>query len=102
MSALTDRLKAHAANLAASWNNDTGWGDDEDGADIFLFQAEGFVLVIYAVEQTGWGWRVSDEQSGFEYARSEKHHPIDEVMPEAWRAFARLIRRLNTDKGRIP
>ena len=102
MSALTDRLKAHAANLAASWNNDTGWGDDEDGADIFLFQAEGFVLVIHYVAANGWGWRISHVQGGFENARSEKYYPIDEVMLEAWQAFAGFIRRLNTGKGPIP
>ena len=55
----------------ASCDDDTGWGDDEEGADIFLFQAEGFVLAIYYVEYAnGWGWRISHEQSGFENARS--------------------------------
>ena len=81
--ALTRCLKAHAANLAASWDNDTGWGDDEEGSDIFLFIAEGFVLTIYYVEHAkGWSWRITRGQTGFENARSEKHYPIDAVMPE--------------------
>lgn len=98
MSALTERLKAHAANLAASLCE----GEEDDDSDVFLFSAEEFLLAVFHVERgmddgaDGWSWGIFSEAGpvdGGGYSVS-----VVGATFEAWEALVAHIRATGTHK----
>jgi hypothetical protein len=92
------RLAEHAARCAA------GFIVSYD-LKCFRFPADGYCMEVTEVERgmddgaPAWDWRVRDEESGLENARSLRKYATEaDAMFDAWTCLAELIRALQTNE----